>query len=213
MKYFERTALYYTVLAKEILGGDYLEKFCKIAPVFLCDSKSYKAFEKLFSNTCFISLNTVDFIEQHKCWLSAFCHDNKEFGKNAFEYEALTIKQQALELIDKLDEDLTSVDYIDALSRLYEKDKSLCVTYALLLWLNGCNKNKIVSMLKKAIKDEVNAGIILMYIEEDTPAREAICRDIYNNILQLKCDIIEEIITYYGLNREKILNQYSNQTF
>ena len=114
--------------------------------------KLRKAFEKLFSNTSFISLNTVDFIEQHKCWLSAFCHDNKEFGKNAFEYEALTIKQQAFELIDKLDEDLTSVDYITTLSRLYVKDKSLCVTYALLLWLNGCNKNKIVSMLKKAIK-------------------------------------------------------------
>ncbi len=199
MNYIEKQMMYYTIFCSEILNKPFEQIFKKLSPLFACSTDEYNKVCKLLSNSDFLKLRSIQAIVMRINFISSFCNDVNVFGMKNDERESLSIKRAVYGIITELRKDLlSSNDLRTVVSRLFEQDNKFALLYALVLYCQDIEISKVLSCLKKAIRESnIDAMIITLFLVDDEQRKNLITEIKRKDIVLLYGEVVGRIIDTY----------------
>lgn len=214
MNYIEKQMIYYTVFCSEILNKPFEQIFKKISPLFACNTDEYDKVCKLLKNSDFLKLSSIQAIIMRINFISSFCNDINVFGMKNDERDSLNVKKAVYGIIVELRKDLLSSNDLRAvMARLFEQDNKFALLYALVLYCQDIEISKVLSILKKSIREgNVDAMIITLFVVDDQQRKNLIAEIKRKDIVLLYGEVVGRIIDTYERNigKENIKGEKNN---
>lgn len=214
MNYIEKQMMYYTIFCSEILNKPFEQIFKKISPLFACNTDEYDKVCKLLNNSDFLKLSSIQAIIMRINFISSFCNDINVFGMKNDERDSLNVKKAVYGIIVELRKDLLSSNDLRAvMARLFEQDNKFALLYALVLYCQDIEISKVLSILKKSIREgNVDAMIITLFVVDDEQRKNLIAEIKRKDIVLLYGEVVGRIIDTYERNigKENIKGEKNN---
>ena len=212
MNYIEKQMMYYTIFCSEILNKPFEQILKKLSPLFACSTDEYDRVCKLLRNNDFLKLRSIQAIVMRINFINSFCNDVNVFGMKKDERDSLSIKKAVYGIITELRKDfLSSNDLKAVVARLFEQDNKFALLYALVLYCQDIEMSKVISILKKSIREgNIDAMIVTLFFIDNEQRKNLIAEMKRKDIVFLYGEVFSRIIDTYERYGDKVNKKGEN---